>query len=179
MLLKEIGFDRAVELHRSMWHWLENEFRERRLTSRELDYFDTEEYKSLNIEGDSIPNSECFCCEFACNLRTFMAMNNYREGLYYSICHYCPIKWNDVDWTSPTPGGHPCLAPIRHGGYYRKYINIVDDMWMEEDERCDKLSAIAKVIAERPVREKTKYDIAFDNEILNHTMEDKKDETNF
>lgn len=72
----------AIQWHRRMWSWIaEKSLEEKRVVTK--DEFIQQHIEPLH-ERDI--HNECFCCEYAIQLRNRLGHNGY-------MCSFCPLEW--------------------------------------------------------------------------------------
>ena len=88
--------EQAIAEHRKMWNWIADETERTRHVAEKHDYF-----IQNGIDGQLYTNSECFCCEYVCQLGVARA------------CSLCPI-----DWGSDMGIKNNCINSLYTDWYY-------------------------------------------------------------
>lgn len=116
----------AVRLHRKLWNWIADETERLKFKGEKCEYF-------KNFESKDIPNSECYCCEYASTI----------TGESYKCVDICPIDWGE------------CF------GGRKNCFDSLYELWDLEGD-WQKAANLARQIASLPERPDMEFDILED-----------------
>lgn len=121
----------AIRLHRKMWNWI---------ADKEEKGNNVGKWEFICIEELPIVDSDCFCCEYACQ----KAEENGEE--YEYRCKYCPLEWDNANKNLLFMCCDNEVGGDDEGLYYQ---------WRKKSISLEEKAKIARQIANLPERKET------------------------